>query len=89
MFAMLCYAVLCYAMYNKALVIFLQVHGTDHPDVGCTYYNMGILRMKQGDNVQALDLYERALGIQLPALGADHPSTKNTITNMNIVKGRM
>ena len=75
--------------YNKALVIKLQVHGTDHPSVGLSYYNMGNLHMDQGDNVQALDLYERALGIQLPALGADHPLTKKTITWINIVKGRM
>jgi hypothetical protein len=71
------------------LVIFLQVHGTDHPSVGDSYYNMAGLYEKQGDNVQALDLFERALGIFLPALGADHPNTKNTIEVINFVKGIM
>ena len=71
------------------MVIKLQVHGTDHPDVGRCYYNMGILHANQSDNVEALDLFGRALGIQLPALGADHPDTKNTITLIDLVKSMM
>ena len=46
--------------YNKALTIYLNKLGEDHPDVAMTYMNLGKLCEKLEQYQTALEYYEKA-----------------------------
>jgi tetratricopeptide (TPR) repeat protein len=68
--------------HNKALDIYLQVHGTDHPSVGDTYVGIANVYNSQGKYGDALEYYKKDLVICLQVHGTDHPSVGGTYMNM-------
>ena len=62
--------------YQKALEVFLAVHGQEHLDVATSYQNIAAVYQQQGKRAQAIEMATKAYDIKLKVLGPDHPSTK-------------
>ena len=58
-------------MLRRALAIRIKAHGADHPDVGASLGNLGMILSKKGDAVAAEELVRRALAIMEKAHGPD------------------
>ena len=71
--------------YERALKIFEDTYGPDHPEVARTVEGLGIVMRELGDFEGAKELYERALKIEEDAYGPDHPSVARTVGNLGIV----
>jgi tetratricopeptide (TPR) repeat protein len=48
-------------LYQRALAIYKQTFGPEHPDVAMTLNNLAELYREQGDYARAKALYQRAL----------------------------
>ena len=51
--------------YQKALKIWLQVLGENHPDVATSYNNIGFVYNNLGEYDKALEFHQKALKIRL------------------------
>jgi len=60
-------------LYQRALAIWEQALGSDHPNVAQSLNNLAVLYKIQGRTAEAEPLYQRALAIWEHALGPDHP----------------
>jgi len=69
-----------------ALGIKEAAYGPDHPQVGSTLTNLGVVRRELGDHAGAVEAYERALGIFEAAYGSDHPQVATTLGNLGVVR---
>jgi len=67
---------------ERALAIWEQALGSDHPDTAASLNNLAGLLQAQGDYSGARPLYERALAIWEQALGSDHPDTAASLNNL-------
>ena len=63
-------------------------HGPDHPEVGRTRNNLGLVLRDLGDPPGARAQFERALQICEPALGSDHPEIGILRTNLRALTDR-
>jgi hypothetical protein len=63
--------------------------GSEHPDVGASYNNIGNVYTNKGDNDKALEYYKKDLDISLKSLGSEHPLTKQTQSYIDICKRKM
>jgi tetratricopeptide (TPR) repeat protein len=61
------------APFQRALEIFEQFHGPDHPNVSMVLLNLGQLYWAQGRYDVARQRVERALAIDRKSAGEDHP----------------
>ena len=68
--------------YERALAIYEQVLGPDHPDTARSLNNLGYLLQAMGNLGEARPYYERALAIYEKALGPDHPDTARSLNNL-------
>ena len=68
--------------YDKALVIFERVLGTEHPDTASTYNSIALVYSYQGEYGRALEWYFKALTIYERVLGTEHPDTASTYHNI-------
>ncbi len=59
--------------FLKALSIAQEKHGENHPDVACSYSNIGAIYDELGDYNKALDYLLKALKIRLQVLDENHP----------------
>jgi tetratricopeptide (TPR) repeat protein len=62
-------------LYQRALDIFEQKLGPNHPHIAFTLHNLANLYRDQGKDQRAEPLYQRALAICEQRLGPDHPRT--------------
>jgi len=69
-------------VFDQVVAIEIETLGPDHPNVGATYNNMGLVLRKQGQLEAAMVRYEQAVAIKIKALGPDHPSVGDTCYNM-------
>jgi hypothetical protein len=60
---------------ERAVTIYEQRLGTDHPDTARSRNNLARVLRDQGDLDGARRLHQRALSIREARLGADHPDT--------------
>ncbi len=60
-------------LYQRALAIWEQSLGPDHPDVASSLYGLANLYSDQGKYSEAEPLYQRALAIWEQSLSPDHP----------------
>jgi tetratricopeptide (TPR) repeat protein len=60
--------------YQKALHIFEQVLGIDHPNTANLLFNIGMTFYIQGDYAKSLECLKKALAIRERVLGPEHPS---------------
>ena len=59
--------------YERALKIYEDARGPDHPNVAAVASNIGLILKDQGDLVGALEYSRRALKIDEQVYGPDHP----------------
>ena len=67
-------------LYQRALVIYEQQLGPDHPDTATILNNLAALYDAQGKYEQAEPLYQRALAIDTRVYGSEH---LEVVTNLN------
>ncbi|MBH23491.1 MAG: kinesin, partial [Myxococcales bacterium] len=68
--------------YTRAIALFEEARGKNHPDVATALNNLAYLYREQGRYPQAEPLFKRALAIQEQLLGPSHPSTAITLNNL-------
>ena len=71
--------------YERALAIFEQVSGLEHPDTATSLNNLGGLLQAMGDYEVARSYYERALAIREKVLGPQHPDTAQSLNNLGVL----
>jgi tetratricopeptide (TPR) repeat protein len=71
--------------YERALRIFEQMLGPDHPNVATLHNNLGGVLRDQGDLAGAQAAYERALRIWQEAYGDEHPQVATAHNNLGSV----
>ncbi len=69
-------------LYQRALDIWEQQLGPEHPLVAYALNGLAILYKEQGKYVEAEPLYQRALRIREQKLGPEHLETAETIHNL-------
>jgi tetratricopeptide (TPR) repeat protein len=62
-------------LMQRALTIYEQKRGPDHPSTAISLNNLAYLYKSQGKYEQAEPLYQRAIAIDEQALGPKHPTT--------------
>ena len=75
--------------YNKALDIYLQVLGENHPDTATSYNNIGAVYDDKGDYDTALENYNKAKVILEQKLPNTHPyilTIKRSISRCEYMK---
>ena len=68
--------------FKRALAIYEQVLGPQHPATAQSLNNLGALLRAQGDLAGARPYYERALAIREQVLGPSHPDTAGSLNNL-------
>ncbi len=53
-----------YNYLEKALDIYMKIHGEKHPEVALIYHNIGGMYSLQGDCFETLNYYKKALEIE-------------------------
>jgi tetratricopeptide (TPR) repeat protein len=71
--------------HERALAIWEQVHGPDHPNVAVPLNNLGMGFEAQGKFEEARTYYERALAIKEKALGGSHPDVSVLLNNLGML----
>src|SRR5216684_1422850 len=69
-------------LYQRALRIWKQTLGPEHPKVAYPLHNLALLYFKQGEYEQAEPLYQRALAIDEQAYGPQHPDVAYPLYNL-------
>jgi len=72
-------------LYLRALRIWEQVLGPEHPQVATVVNNLAILRAMQGKYIEAEPLCQRALHIWEQVLGPEHPDMAYPLVNLAIL----
>jgi Tfp pilus assembly protein PilF len=68
--------------YERALAIYEQVLGPQHPDTASSLNNLGALLHAQGELASARPYYERALAIREQVLGPQHLDTALSLNSL-------
>ncbi|MBV9038363.1 MAG: tetratricopeptide repeat protein, partial [Acidobacteriaceae bacterium] len=68
-------------LHQRALAIYEQALGPDHPSVTLSLNNLAALYYAQSQYAQAEPLYQRALTILEKALGPEHPNVATCLEN--------
>jgi tetratricopeptide (TPR) repeat protein len=71
--------------YQRALAIFEEVFGVDHPNVATLVNNLGLVLRDLGDLAVARRAFEQALAIDEAAFGPDHPRVAIRVNNLGLV----
>jgi tetratricopeptide (TPR) repeat protein len=73
------------AALERALAIFEEVLGADHPNVTTLVNNLAGVMYALGDLAGARAAFERALAIDEAAFGLDHPEVATDVNNLGLV----
>ena len=76
-------------LYQRALRIWEQALGPDHPQVASPLNGLANLYKEQGKYAEAEPLYQRALRIREQALDTKHPLTREVVRNFAILLRKM
>lgn len=68
--------------FNKALSIFLELFGDNHPEIASIYNNLGLIFSQQGEYSKAHEYHEKVLEYELKQFGKDHPGIATTYNNI-------
>ena len=69
-------------LLQRALAIYEQLVGVEHPLTATSLHNLALLSERQGKYEQAEPLYRRALAIRERHLGSDHPDTARSLIGL-------
>ncbi len=72
-------------LYKRALAIYEEVQGANHPDTARSLNNLAALYDTQGKYADAEPLYQRALAIVEEVQGATHPDTALSLNNLGFL----
>jgi tetratricopeptide (TPR) repeat protein/nucleoside phosphorylase len=72
-------------LYQRALAIWEQQVGAEHPNTATTFNNLAELYRAQGRYSEAEPLYRRALAIKEQLLGADHLDMAVNLNNLALL----
>ncbi len=70
---------------RKAMEIFAELLGVDHPDYATSLNNLAELYRAMGDYARAEPLFRQALEIRKKALGEDHPDYAASLNNLALL----
>ncbi len=70
------------ALCQRALIVWEQVLGPEHPRVTHALGNLGVVLHAQGKYAEATELHRRSLVIIETALGPEHPSVTYSLNNL-------
>jgi len=73
-------------LFERALHIWEQALGPEHPSVALALTGLGRLSRERGSYLEAEALFERALSIQEQHLGPSHPETAQTLQEMALLR---
>lgn len=76
-------------LYLRALALFEQALGPDHPQVAMTLGNLALVHQSTGAYAEAIRLLTRANVINEAALGEDHPQMASGLSNLALVHEAM
>lgn len=68
--------------FEKSLIIFEEVIGTENPSTATSYNNIGFLYKSIGDYLKAIEYYEKALKIREKVFGTLHRHTAQSNDNI-------
>jgi len=74
--------VLAEKLYLRAIEIYTQLNGPNHPDVAHALSNLASLYLRTGAYPKAAELARRAVAIQEQALGSDHVELAHPLINL-------
>ncbi len=69
-------------LFEKALAIYRQVLGEEHPDTAQVYHNLAFTLYSQRKYAEAQPLCEKALAIRRKILGDEHPDTAGSYNQL-------
>jgi tetratricopeptide (TPR) repeat protein len=69
-------------LLTRALAIYEQLLGVEHPSTATSLHNLALLYERQGKYEQAEPLYRRALAIREQHLGPEHPDTARSLNGL-------
>ena len=72
-------------LYERSIAVSEKALAPEHPAVGTSVNNLGMLYQLQGRYADAERLYRRGLAIREKALGADHPDVATSLNNLAMV----
>ncbi|WP_437728248.1 tetratricopeptide repeat protein [Sorangium sp. So ce861] len=72
-------------LLKRALALYENVLGTNHPTVAKALSNLGVLYRERGDYAQASQLHRRALAMREEALGPDHPAVASSLNDLSVL----
>ncbi|MDQ2716361.1 MAG: tetratricopeptide repeat protein [Chloroflexota bacterium] len=72
-------------LYRRALHIYEQALGSEHPSKGSTLHALATLAQDQGKYAEAEPLYRRALHIYEQALGPEHPDVAYPLNHLALL----
>ena len=75
--------------FHKALKVFGEAHGVDHPYYAIFQKNLGYLYFVKGDYTSTEILWEQVLAVQKKRLGEDNAFYAKAILNLGLLKNRM
>jgi len=67
---------------ERAVELWIEGRGLDHPDVATGYNNLGEIARRLGDRTTARAHFDRALQVWENTLGPDHPEVANATHNI-------
>jgi len=73
------------AAYERALAIWEETLGPEHPNVASAVNNLGVVLKDLGDLAGARAAVERALAIDEAVFGAEHPNVATDVNNLGLV----
>ena len=71
--------------FEKALAIYKETVGEEHPNTVQTYYNIGYIYHIEGHYDKALEYYDRALNVQKKNFGEENSGTAKIYTTIGLV----
>ncbi len=75
--------------YEKAFAIRQQSLPPNHPDLGGSHNNIGVVYKNMGDYLKARFCYECAVDIGQQSLPSNHPTLKQRRKNLELVKNKL
>jgi CHAT domain-containing protein len=69
-------------LYQRALKIYENIHGPDHPYTAMSLNNLALVYMAQGNFEAAEPRFQQALSIYEKVHGPDHPDTALSLNNL-------
>eukprot|EP00978_Attheya_sp_CCMP212_P012180 scaffold30309_cov58-Attheya_sp.AAC.2 len=72
-------------VFKDILATLLSKYGEEHPRIGASLHNLGIVHLRSGNLSDALDAMEEAIRIRKLTLKSNHPKVVDSIAELGII----